>query len=839
MKSKSLSLKRSTKLLVTFFTAILSSNIASAQSTNVVDLLKALDFTGSNSPVYQQMNGIINRTEATTYKDISKKAPAIFACTGANAMSENCQGGKGKNSQLLDAITVMKYTADLKMALDLNKDQYAKIKDFPTNLDEYTASIRAKWDGLTEKQKEDLGPPKEQDKYNSAISETKSSIGSAKELVKAETDLANYKIAQATLKLFESLDVADIPKELQDYNDPKKIAELEKKVSGEKKKFEESLQKIAELDANYRDEAFSGVQTALKDMKADPSSISYKDIWAQIDEFADCKDPKVLAKDAKKKAQCQKTAGRYLANLVGGGEKPTQYNTYSDQNCEFFDKNQELFKAIGGPGGFLSQLASMNYQKCEHELGAGDESCIKKGTRLARAVGDPYGQTQLYYEDPTKQVSISPQFIGGATDTQASLNLGASTQPSDPFALYTPNQTTPAFMPTGEGWNSNVGGTDFTLNANSASQLYNNFAGVVGGSGLGSSNFTNKYSPTLNQISSNNGVISSLITNVAITPKIYTDRAASVQNTLQLASGGGPRYDSSSSYDSTIDLRQKISALNAQKSKLIEDLVSNYQYLNESQYLAQAEYANRWLSTSQKRDFILNSTLAKGSIDYIKYQMRAIDSEIALYYSNTNAYLYSQGYPSEVFLDISLMFADSSKKLPAKRSLKLSNVKTPVKVRYQLKEGWQNEFKKYIADMQKKAEEAKKELNANKAKLKKLLAQKMPSVNTDELPTLARVDYERNNMYALRETAKKNMAIIDKAMTYHKNKRSVTPPSIYKQYEKESAELKRSMKKFVNAVDQADPKIVKAQTVISQLQLEIPRAEVLRAVAKNMVEKGL
>jgi hypothetical protein len=748
-------------------------------------------------------------------------------------MSEYCQGGKGKNSQLLDAITVMKYSADLKTALDLNKEQYAKIKDFPTNLDAYTASIRAKWDGLTEKQKEDLGPPKEQDKYNTAISETKSSIASAKDLVKAETDLANYKIAQANLKLFEGLDAADIPKELQDYTDPKKIKDLEKKVKDEKQKFDASLQNIANLDPNYRDEAFSGVQMALKDLKADPSNVSYKDIWAGIDEFKACKDPKVLAKDAKKKAQCQKAAGRYLANLAGGGEKPTQYNTYSDGNCELFDKNQELFKGLGV---VLSQIVAMNYQKCAHELGAGDESCIKKGTRLARVFGDPYGQTQLYYEDPTKSVSISPPFIGGATGTQAPLGLGGTTQPTDPFALYTPSQTNPTFTPTGTGWNSSVGGTDFTLNANSASQLYNNFAGVVSGSGVGSSNFTNKYSPASNQLSTYNGTISFLITNVAIIPSIYTDRAASVQDTLKLASGAGPRYDGSQGYDNTIDLRQKIATLNAQKSKLVQDLVNNYQYLNEPQYLAQAEYANRWLSTSQKRDFILNSTLAKGSIDYIKYQMRAIDSEIALYYSNTNAYLYNQGIAENLF-DISIMFASKSKELPAKRSLKLSKVKTPVKVRYELKEGWQNEFKKYIADMYKKAEEAKKELNANKTKLKKILAQKLPSVNTDEMPALARVDYERHNMYALKETAQKNMAIIDKAMAYHKNKRAITPPSIYKQYEKESAELKDSMKKFVKAVDDADPKIVKAQAVISQLQLEIPRAEVLELLQKTWLKR--
>jgi hypothetical protein len=70
MKSKSLSLKRSTKLMLLFLGLILSIDKLGAQATNVADLLKALDFKGYSSPIYQQMDGIITRTNANTYKDI-------------------------------------------------------------------------------------------------------------------------------------------------------------------------------------------------------------------------------------------------------------------------------------------------------------------------------------------------------------------------------------------------------------------------------------------------------------------------------------------------------------------------------------------------------------------------------------------------------------------------------------------------------------------------------------------------------------------------------------------------------------------------------------------------
>jgi hypothetical protein len=823
MKSKSLRF-----LVLSLLGLVLSFNHSIAQDCS--DMLDDLGFVGEQSPIFiKQMESIINITNADIYKDISKKTPAIFACSGANAMSEACQGGQGSQTQILDALTVMKYAADLKTASELNKAQNKKIDDFPSNLDTYTSAIRTKWNDLTEAQKEADGA---QDKYDTAVSQTKSAINSAKKLVELETDLANYQIAKATKNLFET---DAVPKELKKFIDSYDEAKLKDKVDIAKVDFDTSLKDIATL-ANYKDEAYSAVQTAFNDLKADSNNISYRDIWSQIDGLADCMDPKVLAKNAKKKAQCQKNAGRYLANLVAGGEKASQYNISTDEGCEFFDKNQGLFKAIAGPGGFLSQLAAIKYSKYEYNLGAGDERCIKLGTTLARAFGDPHKQAALYYPDPSERVTINPQFIGGDAGP-ASLALGGSPEFANPFSSYTSNQTTPAFVPTGEGLVSNIGGSDNTLNSSSASNMYTNLASQISDTASGAGNFVNKYASTSNKFSNYNSNLNSGIASTAITPNMYIERANSAQSILDLASGAGPRYDQNQVYDS-IDLRQKIAVLNAQKSKLVEDLANNYQYINESQYLAQAEYANKWLSTSEKANFILKSTLAKGSVDYTKMQLAAIDREINLIYSNTRPVLYNSGYVWTYF-DTSLMFAANSKKLPAKRSLKLSKVKTPIKVRYELKEGWQNEFKKYIAEMKKKAVEAKKNLNANKSKLKKLLAQKLPTLDTKDMPAFARVDYERHNMYALRETAQKNIAIIDKAMAYHRNKRSITPPSIYKQYEKESAELKSSMQKFVKAVDDADPKIVKAGTVLTQLQLERPRAEVLRAVAKSMVERGL
>jgi hypothetical protein len=717
--------------------------------------------------------------------DLQKDISTVFACAGANTSGEKCGGVIDKASK------VFEYAAYLKETQDMNTKQYDAIKNFSEN--KYARGLN------------DVGAEKTLKKV----------LGEYKDLAKAQADLANYENAEKRSVLLPDQEKQLLGTSKQD---------LEGKVQVAQKELCSSLLDVQNIPASESGEFMEALEDAKEALNPSIVDVSSTDIYSSFPELERCADPK--EKDDKTIEFCKKMAGKYLASVVSGNQPWTLIRT-SDENCDFIDNMGDVLKVSSA---FYGMTQSLKFQECGDAYGLDDPKCIKMGVNIKRFGGDPYGLTAPYYDTTSEEslanYKVTPHFITAATGAPTSLSIDG-TYPVNSFSSNTNQVTDPTA--TGLGVTAGANGS---INSGTASNLLNNMSKQYNAMGTGASSFNNRYSNYSTQIGNYNNNLSAAV-NSAVDPKVYTDRATSVQKVLDKAAGSGPRYSGQQGYTTTIDLRQKITELNAKKSELVVALSSGMAKG------ASSMYDKQWGSLSEKRRAIVYLATAPMSFEYTRAQIAAIDSEISLYYRNTKRYMNSNPNLGQNVLDISYMYASNDKAIYGKKALKLKTLNTPVKEQFVLKDGWQNEFKKYIADMMKKAEESKKKMNLAKTRLQQLLAQKMDIVPVAKLPNPNRLAYEINNMQSIEAAARRNMINIEKAMQYHRSRKLNTPANIYAQYEKESTELKTSMQNVVSAIDNSKGSIDKSYVVLNSLQAEIPRSEALRKVAKQMVEQGL
>ncbi|MEI6092836.1 MAG: hypothetical protein WCQ47_04045 [bacterium] len=569
--------------------------------------------------------------------------------------------------------------------------------------------------------------------------------------------------------------------------------------------------------------ALSSTET---DLEVSGVDVTADDIFSSLpDGLEICKS--YSKKSEKDKKTCEELAAKYNLAAITGGSAWSPIKRTTDENCG-------VFTNLGANGwntimGFLATKQSLEFQKCSDDKGLDDPSCIKKATGLSDFFGDPMKLAAVYNQTEnsnanTSSVKINPSFTVAGTQTSPSMGIGG-TLPSNPFSAFASSSVTTAAGtgPAGSGSNNRV-------NASTGANILNSISTKYTGFSSGATSFYNQYSDYTNNLTNNNKTLLTAF-GKGVDPTIYQARAASVQNTLDKAKGGEVRYPGTTSYASTIDLRQKITELNQEKADLVQSLTDKL--VNGGL----ARYKLKYGSLAEKQQATAELALSNGYTDYVKMKIGAIDSEISLYYSNSSALL--QNTSTQLF-DTSTMYASNNNDVYPRKSLSLKKLKTPIsQTIYVLNEGWEEQFKKYISDMMNKAEESKKKMNLLKADIKNILAQSLPIVPLKKIPNLVSTAYEIKNMESIETVAKKNMAAIDKAMLYHKERKQGTPPDLYAQYEKDASALKSSMQNVVGSIDSAKPNVEKSYTLINQMYVEVPKAEALREIAKKMVAQGL
>jgi hypothetical protein len=764
---------------------ILSANLYAQDATYITDAEEALGIEDSDNPnvsSFVEHEKVVALMEKS-YKaeELKKDVSTVFACAGASAYSTGCGDVINKAGK------VFQYAAYLKETQDMNAAQYEAIDNF--SVSKYKRTL----DDATAKETLE----KVLNKY--------------KDLAKAQADLANYENADKRSTFLPGQETY-----LKDKD------KLESEVTDAQEELKTALKDVENVPADESDEFMEALEEAKDDLTVSITDVSATDIYNSFPELEKCSDPDET--DAETIEFCKKMAGKYLAS-VASGNKPWTISMTSDEGCDIIDQAGDYLKVTSA---FYGMTKSLKFQECKDTYGLDDPKCINMGVKLKNFGGDPYNLTDPYYdttsEDALANYKITPHFITGATDVSTSLSIDGTY----PVNAYSPT-TDAGTGVTGTGLGTTAG-ADNRINSGTASSLLNNMSSQYTAMGAGASNFTSKYSNYSTQIGNYNDNLTAAVTSV-VDPKVYTDRAASVQSVLDKAAGTGPRYSGQPGYTSSIDLRQKITELNAKKSELVTALADRLAKGSSS------TYNSKWGSLSERRQAAVYLATNEMYVDYTKAQIKAIDSEISLYYRNTRRYI-SQNTAENVF-DTSYMYAANSQAVYGKRALKLKTLKTPIKYPLVLKEGWQNDFKKYIADMTKKAEESKKKMNLAKTKLQQLLAQRMDIVPVAKLPNPNRVSYEIKNMQSIEATARRNMVNIEKAMQYHRSRKLDTPANIYAQYEQEASTLKTSMQNVVSAIDKSKSSINKSYVVLNTLHTEIPRTEALKKIAKQMVEQGL
>lgn len=717
-------------------------------------------------------------------------------CAGANI------GQCGQDIQKF--MTLMKYDSRIKVAHQLEVEYSEKINAVKKNVSKY---VRDNELGMRTK-----------------------GYTAAKELIEARLDLA-----KAEFELLKN-DNAGLRS---------KLVKEEGKVSKEDKQLKEELDKAKKLfdkkindvkistfdDETNKDKIRESVIDALKsaesDLEVSLTNVTADEVFGSLPSGMDiCKDYAKKTPEGKKK--CEELAAKYNLAAATGGSTWSPIKVSTDENCDIFDKmGAETWNTLFG---FLATYKSLEFQKCSDAYGVDDSKCIEIGSQMRSMFGDPMNLTKVYDNIGSgntnlTDVKINPSFTSAGTQTSPSMLIGG-TQTSNPFSAYTKSSSS----------NSAASGTGMTgsnnrVNADNGANIYNSLSTQYTAIGSGASGFYNQYSDYSNKITNNNKALLGAF-GKGIDANIYQERASSVQKTIEQAKGGEVRYPGTTSYTTSIDLRQKITELNKKKSDYVQELA------NKIANGGLAKYKLKYGSLAEKQQAAAELALSNGYTEYVKNQIQAIDSEIRLYYMNSSALMQTS---STQFFDTTNMYASNSDQVYTKRSLSLNKLKTPVSrnTTYVLKEGWEERFKKYVDEMMGKAEESKKKMNMIKSDLHKILAQSVPIVPLKKLPNLSSTAYEIRNMESIEAVAKKNMVAIDKAMQYHRERKQSTPSDLYAQYEKDATTLKTSMQNTVASINSARPAVEKSYAVINQLYVEVPKAEALREMAKRMVERGL
>ena len=658
----------------------------------------------------------------------------------------------------------------------------------------------------------------DQEEYSSD-KETKELLKSYLAYQKALTDMLNYKNAVQRAKLFpEQQEALD--------NATKNYAEI---ANNAKKVFES---KIASYSGD-KEKAVTGLKLMQKDLEVSKPVFQDSDVVPPTS----C-DPK--------KVNCAERAKKHLSSVFSKG-RPASFAEveYKKANSCVMDK---VAKAVGSLFNFGQVFCERQIRRNGIVSADGSVNNASVGCLSAyKNFGNPKDTILLNpYINKLNNVGMlnlqllaqnTSMNVGGFSPNGSVFNSGSNGNGGTGGTSPLGNMSTTSSINTGNGVTQYSGNQAVTSFYNPATTSYNNMAS-------GAKTFISSTQPVYNNISSYNNVLSSAI--VSANPKIsqtYNNEVKWATSTLNKVKSlpSGTATTSTGRYDNNTNQMDRATYLRLEFSRqqdLIYSIIAQQdttlKKLNTAKFLAM--YGSESVSNQAAYD----AASYEVSLKMLQSQGTAANKRLGLLmatlgrgYINYNSYSGGSVMNEDLF-NIYYMYADNSGK-SAQRALKLDNLKTPVS----LSKNWESDFKAYIDDMSARSSEARKAMDDAKVKIRKLLSEKLPVVDFNKLPQPGEVRDELINMRSLKQASLKNIEAINKAMAYRESKKDAYTKDQYANYKTEQTVVDSAMTRMVNSINVAEKPVSIANDLVRDLYKEVPRAEALKVVARQMVEQGL
>jgi len=584
--------------------------------------------------------------------------------------------------------------------------------------------------------------------------------------------------------------------------------------------FTESLAKVPDAK---KESVLNQLRRLNKDIKVSTPNFEVSDL--------------IPAKDCNKKdtPDCEKQANAFLKHFIDKGEQPSYGTVYvkNNKSC-VMDK---IMKTLGSAFKFGQlfcdrQIRKRGMLKADNSPNTTSLACLSAYKHLSSTENNTLLQPYIEKLDNANTMNLQ-MLTHGASET-SSLDIGGST-PSD--VLSTDTETTDkgtTGTETGSGAETNVKKSSISnfgdgvtrYNANQAvSSFYDPAITTYKNMAKNANTLISSVKPINATISNYNDELTSAMVSsnskIASLPQTESNWAISTMNANTSATQAQQRDA----------LRLEFSRQQAQMQSIITQMDLTQRKLGLAKF--NALYGNETASAAAMQDVAAYTV----SLKMLQSQGLYAQTRLGLLMGTLGLGRYRYGYStdaSKAIFNINYMYASNeNKNMP--KALKLENIKTPIT----LKKGWENDFKKYIEEMSQKSAEAKKAMNEAKAKIKELLVKNLPSVSLEKLPQPGEIRDELINMQSIKLASLKNLGVINSAMTYHNSRRNAYAPEQYSTFKHEQETVNGALRRTISSINAAEESVSEANNVISSLNQEVPKAEALKAVARQMVAQGL
>jgi hypothetical protein len=633
-------------------------------------------------------------------------------------------------------------------------------------------------------------------------------------------DLEQYLIA----KTAETYAKVYPPQAGENKNQKVDSATIANRLTADKAAITTSYQEaIKGADSTKKDDILRDIRAMYKDLKVDKPSYDESDVT-----------PLIGCDNEKDPDGCKTKAQQFMSSMIGKGKQPQfiDVQTQFADDCAFdklskgvgvifkagqvFCSNQVskngMVNSDGSPNtASLSCLSAYkvfgkdNMGTINNDINRLDSAATMNLAMLTSGTGNTSLGMAAFY--PTNIFGTGG--TGAAAPTATTSTAGAVAKTA---TTASPTFTTSSVSNTGDGITR--------YNAPQTASFYNGASSVYNNMGTDANSLVTAYKPVYDKIAGFNNDLSSAI--VSSNPNIATipdkEKQWATSTTAKVSTLTTPQQQEDY-------LRLEFSQQQASISTIIAQMDTARNNLGAANFMA------LYGSESQARQAAYNAASYELTLKMLAIEGRAASARLGLLQESLGIGI--TPYYNQFVLNTRYMYAANGKGNMSK-ALKLEKIKTPIT----LKKGWENDFKEYIDQMSTRSAEAKKEMDQAKEKIKKFIAQKLPVVPFNRLPQPGEIKDEILNMESLKHAALKNVKIIDKAMAYHDGRKNAYTPDQYSTFKDEHASVTGAMKRSISSIETAEQPVNEARDLVKGLYKEVPRADALKIIAKQMVEEG-
>jgi len=603
-------------------------------------------------------------------------------------------------------------------------------------------------------------------------------------------------------------------------------------ADGLKSKKEAAQKLVAETISTFTNSLVTSSAIGKKDVLLAAIKKLDKDTSVTVTEFKDSDVIPAKNCDKKDAADCEAQGKVFLKNIIDKGEQPAYGTIYvKDKKSCAMDKVMKTLGSVFNLGQVLcdTQVRKHGMVKADGSPNTGSLACLSAykhlGNTKDNALLNPYisklDNANAMNLAMLTQGSGAPASIGmgGSTPTNV-LSAGAGTNSAGSGNGADAVKSSVSSAPDG-------GVTRFNA-AQAVSSFYNPATSTYKDMAASASSLMGSIKPVNTTISKYNEALTYAMVSsnpkVAALPAVEKNWATS---TLQATT-------------STTQLQQ-VDALRLEFSKQQAQIQAVVTEMDVTQRkLGLAQFMSLYGSQTQSEIALQEVATYSVSLKMLQSQGKYAQTRLALLMGSLGMGQYRYGFmynnpgSAKDIFSIDYMYASNeNRNMP--KAIKLENIKTPIT----LKKGWQNDFKKYIEEMSEKSAEAKRAMNEAKTKIKDLLAQKLPFISLEKLPQQGEIRDELINMQSIKQASLKNLGVINNAMACHNSRKNAYTADQYATFKKEEETVNGAMRRTISSINGAEKPVSEVYNVVGSLHQVVPRAEALRAVAKQMVDQGL